>query len=261
MNKAGVRLLRLSGWRASTVPSRRYTSLAERLRQDLTSRQLSLTFDYLHPQPSYLLDRSLVDLLDKAQLDSGDFTILPSIKRAAPLPPGHHLIYFPPQVTLSQLLPDGTDTLHSPGDPFHRRLWAGGRVHVSARNNLVLDGSRAVCIETIRDVAVKGLEGEEKVVVRIERRIGTVLEHEEEDKIKSRMWREDESDFGQSSVIENRALVFMREKSKEQVNHDKANFGNIQRIIKRMQTRSLTQNAVCTDFDLLRFRRISSQQS
>ncbi|KAF9883512.1 hypothetical protein FE257_003387 [Aspergillus nanangensis] len=136
------------------------------------------------------------------------------------MPIGHHLVYFPPQVTLSQLLPDGTDTLHAPGDPFHRRLWAGGSLAITNSTGLSLDGRRAVCVETIRDVVVKGQEGEEKVLVRIERRMGTVDEGEEERSIRNRILEDDRC----SPIIENRDLVFMREKTQEQVDLDKSNF-------------------------------------
>ncbi|KAL4890408.1 hypothetical protein BDV59DRAFT_184433 [Aspergillus ambiguus] len=214
---------------APAIPLRGFSTFAERAHRELTSRPIPWSFDYLHPQPSYLLNRSLVDLLDTS---SHPFASLPSVNDAASLPAGHHLVYFPPQVTLSQLLPDGTDTLHTPGDPFNRRLWGGGRVAFSPSGGLVLDGSRAVCMETIRDVVVKGREGEEKVIVRIERRIGTVYEDEQESSIIDRLWRADEAEFGQSSVIENRDLVFMREKTREQLSHDRANFDKDRRTIK-----------------------------
>lgn len=209
------------------------SSLAERLNQELTSRRLPLTYDYLHPQPSHLLNVTLTDLFPKQQESSKDSTVLPSIDPPPRLAPGHHLIYFPPQVTLSQLLPDGTDVLHSPGEPFNRRLWAGGRVRLPTPSGPPLDGSRAVCLETIRDVAVKGQEGEEKIIVRIERRVGTVKEQEEEHQLRERIWKENEEEPGQASVIETRNLVFMREKTQEQLDHDKKHFGTNTRNVKR----------------------------
>jgi hydroxyacyl-ACP dehydratase HTD2-like protein with hotdog domain len=50
-------------------------------------------------------------------------------------------------------------------------MWAGGRI----RQNSVplLHNSLGVCLERIRDVAIKGAPGEEKAVVSIERRIST----------------------------------------------------------------------------------------
>lgn len=219
------------GSRAYPV-SRAYSSLPNALGRELTSRRLPLTFDYLHTQPSHLLDLTIRDLLPHAgSLEKGN-SVLPSVETATPLPAGHHLVYFPPQVTLTQLLTDGTDTLHSPGGPFKRRLWAGGRVRFPARSKLALDGSRAVCIETIREIVSKGRPGEEKVIVKIERRMGPVQEAEPESKIRERIWREDEDDFGQSSLIENRDLVFLREKSPEERGRDQVNSQEQRRIVK-----------------------------
>lgn len=212
---------------------RGYSSLAERLHHELTAKRLPLTYDYLQPQTSHLLNVTLLDLLrQSSQLRAGS-TTLPSIQNPCPLPAGHHLVYFPPQVTLSQLLPDGTDTLHSPGEPFNRRLWGGGNVRFPVAGPF-LDGSRAVCIESIRNVALKGREGDEKVIVTIERRVGTVPEEEEPDQTWNRLWKENEDDPGESSVIENRDLIFMRAKTEEQIQSDQKLFGENSRIVKRV---------------------------
>ncbi|GLA98760.1 hypothetical protein ABZX51_011876 [Aspergillus tubingensis] len=216
-------------WRTLPASFRACSSLSERLHRDLTSRQLPLTFDYLHPQPSYLLSLTLAELLPTLTPAPNE---LPSAHSRSPVPAGHHLVYFPPQVTLPQILPDGTDTLHAPGSPFDRRLWAGGSVRFSTPKGLVLNGSRAVCIETIRDVVTKGRPGEEKVMVRIERRIGTVQEGEDHRDIKERIWKETEEDVGDACVIETRNLLFMRKKTPEQLSHDKAGFDTENRAIK-----------------------------
>jgi hydroxyacyl-ACP dehydratase HTD2-like protein with hotdog domain len=149
------------------------------------------------------------------------------------MPAGHHLVYFPSQIPLSQLLPDGTDHLHSPGGPFTRRLWAGGRVRFSGSRNLSLRGDRAVCLETIRDVEVKGKAPDEKVVVRIERRMGTVDEGESDDGVRSRLFpNADEEYLGDASIVEDRNIVFMRGKTPEQVSHDQEHFGMEDRVIR-----------------------------
>lgn len=214
-------------------------SFAEKLRSDLTSRKLPLSYDYLHPQPSHLLNLTLADLLpsnyeqkhSQTQTKSRIPPALPSISCPSPLPLAHHLIYFPPQLSLSQLLPDGTDILHTPGDPFNRRLWAGGNIRFPGHRPL-LDGSRAVCIESIRNVTVKGREGEEKVIVTIERRVGVVPEDESAEESHRRIWTEDESAAGDASVVENRDLIFMRVKSAEQIRSDQQQFGEPSRIVK-----------------------------
>lgn len=210
---------------------RAYSSLSERLRHELTTRKLPFTYDYLHPQPSHLLNLTLHDLHPGLLNDHNAQTTLPSITNPAPLPIGHHLIYFPPQVSLSQLLPDGTDILHTPGDPFNRRLWAGGNVRFP-KDGPSLDGSRAVCIESIRSVTVKGREGDEKVIVRIERRVGIVPEHEEPGRTWDRIWQDDEACQGESSVIENRDLIFMRNKTTAQIRSDQEQFGKPSRTVK-----------------------------
>ncbi|PYH94968.1 hypothetical protein BO71DRAFT_418964 [Aspergillus ellipticus CBS 707.79] len=213
----------------SLAALRAYSSVSKCLNGGLTARKLPLVFDYMHPQPSHLLNLTLCDLLPGLIPVPGD---LPSVCTPPSLPTGHHLVYFPPQVSLSQLLPDGTDTLHAPGSPFNRRLWAGGRVRFPSTKSLCLDGSRAACLETIRDVTVTGQRGEEKVTVRIERRIGTVQEGEDDSSIRARLWKEDEEEAGHSSVIENRNLVFMREKTPDQCTHDNASFDKDRRVIK-----------------------------
>ncbi|KAJ5927990.1 hypothetical protein N7466_006946 [Penicillium verhagenii] len=213
------------------VQHRAYSSLSERLHHDLTTRKLPLTFDYLHPQPSHLLTLSLHGLLPQSSGSPHVSPTLPSIANPYPLPIGHHLIYFPPQVTLSQLVPDGCDVLHTPGDPFNRRMWAGGDVRFPKFEPL-LDGSRAVCIESIRNVTVKGREGDEKVIVTIERRVGTVPEGETQESTWSRIWQENEADLGDSSLIENRDLIFMRAKTAEQIELDREQFAKPSRYVK-----------------------------
>lgn len=84
----------------------------------------------------------------------------------------------------------------------------------------------------MRNVTVKGREGEEKVIVTIERRISTVPEGESETETWSRLWTENEADVGESSVIENRDLIFMRCKTAEQIQSDKEQFGKPNRIVK-----------------------------
>lgn len=83
-------------------------------------------------------------------------------------------------------------------------------------------------------MTVKGCEGAEKVIVTIERRIGTVSEEETAHQIWNRIWTENEADPGESSVIENRDLIFMRMKSSAQIEADKMQFEKPVKIVKRM---------------------------
>ncbi|CRG88550.1 Derlin-1 [Talaromyces islandicus] len=205
------------------------SSLVQRsLEKELTARRLPLAYDYLSPQASHLLQLSLFEHLPRetgkvaAESEEG-LRRLPSVREQRHLPPGHHLVYFPPQVTLSELLRDGTDVLHAPGEPFHRRLWAGGNVVFPRSGSLILNGQRAVCVENISSVNVKGREGEEKIFVTIERRFSTVAEGEDESQLRSRL------ENNPSVLTETRDLVFLREPDLE-TRH--ASSGKTSRLVK-----------------------------
>ena len=149
---------------------------------------------------------------------------------ALPIP--HHLIYFEPTKPASSMLPDGTNPDQSPGPPYTRRMWAGGHVLYNPTNPLVLDGSRGVCAEFIRTVQSKGKDGDEKLFVRIERRLARASEDEIaelaaaegdeevrntlEHRVRQRLWRDSDTDLGPCSVIETRNIVFLRPRSKEE---------------------------------------------
>ncbi|OJJ48783.1 hypothetical protein ASPZODRAFT_60073 [Penicilliopsis zonata CBS 506.65] len=217
------------------VLSRASSSLSKQLHHELTSRTIPLSYDYLYPQQSHLLDLTLLESLENlvdCSNESKLSTTLPSIKNPPRMQVGHHLVYFPPQVALSQLLPDGTDTLHFPGSPFNSRLWAGGRVKFPFPTGILLDGRRAACLETIQDVIVRGRTGEEKVIVKIERRMGTVEEGEEEIDIRQRLLRDDEEQTGNALIVENRDLVFLRNKTEDLVNHENDRLDRTTRILK-----------------------------
>lgn len=98
----------------------------EKIRRDLLSRPLNILEDYLSPTNSQLLSLSLSDFLPP----SCQVPHTPDRRvRRYNFPQGHHLVYFPARATPSQLLPDGTDTFHFPGNPFVRRMWAGGSLY------------------------------------------------------------------------------------------------------------------------------------
>lgn len=219
----------------------RFSSSYAHLQDELTARRLPLAYDYLTPQPSHLLNVSLVDCLPSYSSSSPASTVratqvLPSIRHdLSILPPAHHLVYFPPAIPGSQLLPDGTDPLQSPGPPFVRRMWGGGAVRFTnnQQKRLYLDGKRAVCVEGIRDVTIKGKEGDEKIFVGIERRVGRCEEDEGEDSIRGRLWRDKEESFGEAGLIERRNIVFMRERTPEQAKVTAQQQG---KVLKRMSS-------------------------
>jgi hypothetical protein len=99
----------------------------------------------------------------------------------------------------------------------------------SPKFRLSLDGVRAACVEGIRDVTIKGKEGEEKVYVHIERRYGHLdrardsRARGDKDVIK-RVWEGD-----QAAVVERRVLVFLRARERLKVEE-----GIDERVVRRM---------------------------
>jgi hypothetical protein len=188
------------------------------LQSELPSRKLPILYDDLTSRNAHNLNVSLSSFLPKAWLspDALEGT-LPSPTSKLSLPPAWHLVYFNPALPASKLLPDGTDPNQSPGEPFVRRMWAGGQVRFNhQKGGLNVDGSRYACVEGIRDVTIKGKPGSEKVFVGIERRFGPSLDRGEEE-IRSRLWSENEADFNESVLIERRNIVFMHERTPEEL--------------------------------------------
>ncbi|KAI4095370.1 MAG: hypothetical protein LQ344_001668 [Seirophora lacunosa] len=176
---------RLIRWKASTAclfSTERHSPSLSKLKRKMTSRKLPTIKDCSSADPARLLRVTLPnDLWVPAN---------PPLM----MEPGHHLVYFPPCTKISSLLPDNTDPVHSPGPPFTRRMWAGG--DITFKGNIILcsgNYNRLIqCREKITDVETKGNEGEEKVFVTIRRDIGYRT--------------------GKASIIENRRLVFMRDR-------------------------------------------------
>ena len=122
-------------------------------------------------------------------------------------------------------------------------MWAGGSLHFNNRstNQLATNNQRVCCTEFISDVSVKGIEGEEKVFVTIQRRIGvlfgttypsTTHNRASSDPEKDYLVKANrEDDISQYAMVENRNLVFMRQKSAADAKEDAAKLG---KILKRM---------------------------
>lgn len=146
--------------------SRRSSSFSQ-LKEDMTTRSLPILWDHCSFLNSYLLSNTLEDFLPPA-LERISYVYY-SDGISIRMPFAHHLVYFPPTLPLSSLYHDGTDPLHSPGPPFTRRMWAGGKIDYSA-STLWLNDLPAFCLERITDLTIRGQEGHEKAVVRIERR-------------------------------------------------------------------------------------------
>lgn len=236
---AATKSLRAQWLRPMTLHARmqtRHNSSFAHLQQELPQRAIQPTFEDLSPQSSYRLDMTLSDFLPQPTPPP----VLPPTTPAKELPIPHHLLYFEPSKRQSDMLPDGTNPDQSPGPPFERRMWAGGRVLYNHDNPLHLDGRRGVCQEFIRRVDIKGKPGEEKVFVAIERRLAKAsadecarlarvaaaaggaggaekdLGQEKEDlyhRVRQRLWRDSEEDFGEASILETRNIVFLKGKN------------------------------------------------
>ncbi|KAL8967063.1 MAG: hypothetical protein Q9183_003087 [Haloplaca sp. 2 TL-2023] len=155
----------------------------------MTSRRLPLLHDRVKGHRSWILNNTLGDILPEESS--------PKHYSQGSLPRGHHLVYFPPFTRLPELLSDGTDTLHSPGPPFNRRMWAGGEIWFHPRRVKYTNRSLK-CSESITDVEVKGKEGEEKVFVNVRRNF------QYEDVPRG-------YDASTQFILEDRKLVFMRD--------------------------------------------------
>lgn len=212
--------------------------LEKAIREDLTSRPVNDILEYLTTTNSHLLNITLADFLPSSCYPAGfskanlqtprNKTQLKrdEIYGENSLPLGHHLVHFPPQVLSSDLLPDGTDTLHFPGFPFVRRLWTGGSLSFNRNTHFALHTSNmcAMCKEEVADVWTKGREGDEKVFVTIRRRIGGFSHAYEPPRWSGRPepeWGSIDgtvsqwglkSKMGKLALVETRNLVFMRKK-------------------------------------------------
>ena len=131
------------------------------------------------------------------------------------LPPGQHLLYCNTTVPTEQLLPDGTDTAFSPPSPWSNRLWAGGRIRFPQPHQLgIVESPRIVLNESVRDVRITGPEGEEKIFVKIERRVAK-LDAGRPKVVGYHLARKlrvgTEAEIGISLIVETRDLCFLRE--------------------------------------------------
>lgn len=195
------------------------------IKYELQSRPPRIYHDYLVPTNSHLLTLSLTD-----PADIDHHHAIPSTKEKSPLPQGHHLVYFPPTHPTAALLPDGTDTDQFPGPPFVRRLWAAGSLVFHDNNvpwdkRLILDGRRAVCVETIDDVRITGVPpGDEartenapghgeKIFVDVVRRYVAVPRGDD--------YRYDNgADITDPAIVERRTLVFLTAKTAQEARQD-----------------------------------------
>lgn len=179
------------------------------LKDDMISRTIPVSFDYLTLRSSHLLNVTLADYLPKYSDVDKPFSKQSSSKDSDQflLPPAHHLTYLVPSMPDSLLLPDGTDPNQSPGKPFTSRMWAGGEVHIvnDMNSSLSLDGSRLACVERISDVSIKGKD-HNLIFVTIERLLGACKENESDESVRNRF----KDDPTSVSTRELRNVVYMK---------------------------------------------------
>jgi len=245
--------------RHSSTETAPHADLEASLQADLTSRPANEIYEYLNNTNSHLLNLTLADCLPPSCYPPGFSTSdlrLPRTKSSqlpdtSTLAQGHHLVYFSPQVLNSDLLPDGTDSLHSPGLPFVRRLWAGGSLSFNrnVKFQLHTNNMAALCKEEISKTWTKGHKGEERVFLTVRRRIGGFAKAYKPSQYEggphinwgpldsnSDQWGL-ASKMGKLAVVETKNLVFMREKSLADARRDARMLASTaMKTIKRMQT-------------------------
>ena len=248
----------------------RNSSSFEKLRKELLSRELPILYDTPTPTQSHLLDATLADFLPSSPTST--YSTIESSKQLDKPPPlrqGHHLIYFPSPTRLGSLLSDATDPDQSPGEPFVRRMWAGGQIefYPDKPKKLRLVGTRGACFERISDVVVRGLPEEEKIFVTIERRFsGTkrdqftyenhfvkvprVAWHDPVPNFHHKRIREFLLDDSNCALIERRNLVFMRKRDLES---SKKASKNASRFIKPLHEPDFSHTITPTPELLFRF--------
>lgn len=159
---------RLVGARCYSTPSSD-PEWFEKLRNEMLSR----------PAVSY---RENVNVETDAKLAHTLSTFLPAewVRRYRPagsiLPLSHSLVWFNTAMPPDQLLPDGTDPLQSPGEPWTRRMWAGGSMELNAQKFMDPEhgftaGSDMICSERIHDVQLRGQGDSAKIFVTLHRRL------------------------------------------------------------------------------------------
>ncbi|KAF1942085.1 hypothetical protein EJ02DRAFT_183432 [Clathrospora elynae] len=160
-------------WRR--LPVRCYASAAtsdppwfQQLRAEMLQRDVTHLPEHTRSTPERWLASTISGFLPR------EWCIPPGINKPI-IPVGHHLIWFNPALPTHELLPDGTDASQSPGEPWVRRMWAGGSLKLKPddyfdkaagfRYDVAMAGA-----ERITDVQLRGQDDAAKVLVTIERR-------------------------------------------------------------------------------------------
>lgn len=138
--------------------------------------------DALSPRPSMCLSLALQPYLpricrdgsrpDRERWGMSQGSLVEYQDPPSPVPPGHHLVYFPPMKDRAELMDDGTEKDTCPGAPFVRRLWAGGSIKFTPEwYSATLDHRPFYCLEKVGLPRMSGTSrpGKEAVYVTIQR--------------------------------------------------------------------------------------------
>jgi hydroxyacyl-ACP dehydratase HTD2-like protein with hotdog domain len=197
------------------------------LRREMLGRPLVSSAEFVNSDTDKKLELSLSSFLPP-----GWGRRKPHSRARLFVPLGHSLLWFNNSMPVDQLLPDGTDPLQSPGGPWARRMWAGGRMEVNRddyyhRERGFTTDTDMVCAERITDVQLRGSGDAEKIFVTLERRFarGDTLDKAKKVNAPSQtappgskhFFQEQllllRDDWGDAILKEERNLVFLKEKT------------------------------------------------
>lgn len=184
----------------------------QKLRSEMLSRKPSRYRENLDPLHYRQLRATLKGFQADPRSGSVSATMLSDV-----------LTRFNARLPSSMLLSDGTDALHSPGEPWQRRMWAGGAVTINPSLKIRSDTpfklrKDLVCVERIKDVRLQGTGTDAKIFVTIERRFSP--DQDTQSAVKRRRGGESPGDGAQQVVPgdewsdamlkEERSLVFLK---------------------------------------------------
>jgi hypothetical protein len=197
----------------------------QELRNEMLSRPVATSREHITLETDHKLSQSLSAFLPpkwSRRVSREKFVI----------PLGHNLVWFNTFMPVDQLLPDGTDPLQSPGEPWVRRMWAGGSMQAKGADYYdfkkgFAPDSQMLYAERIQDVRLRGSGDAAKIFVTIERRYArndaldkTLARFHKQNPgsktntraiLREQMLRGEE--WGDAILKEERNLVFLKEKT------------------------------------------------
>lgn len=190
----------------------------QQVRDEMLDRTLPVLTDFVSRQHTQKLESTLSSFVP---LYEADFRSL-----------GQHLIYCNAAEPSDELLPDGLDALHSPGNPYVRRMWAGGLMRLDVPKHYGMGmcawrfNREIVGVERIKNVQMRGQAGDEKIFVTVERRFARATGKSNYARgdgsnisMKTglaampellRRQAHEEQEWGDATIVEERSLVFLR---------------------------------------------------